>query len=378
MNKVQTKVIILSIVLSVIIGLGSIYFTSANQKSVQALFKSRQEEKEALFDNLLKLKSASLLSYAYDYTYWDEMVKVVEEGDEKIAKENIDTSLATYGANAVWVYRPDFSLVYFVGDEKVGSSKKVSLETNDLEKAFGAGLFPHFYIKTGAGLMELAGAPIQPTSDTERKTTPRGFFLTGRLWDKGYLDELAGFMFGQVEQTSTDDKDGHLTESSLKDGVIFFERQLNGFDGKPVDSIHVEATTPTTTLLSQTTNNHMYYQVLSSIFAVFLAMFFLARWIIYPLIRVSRSLAEGDTKFIASLTKKRDEFGQVAQLIVKFFEQKVLLEKEVAEHFRAEKEMQRQKDELERINKTMIDRELKMIELKERIADLESNLKEEK
>jgi len=384
MNKIQTKIFIFASILTLIVGFGSVYLTTSNKKNIQMLFESREKEKEAVFDNLLKLKSASLLSYAYDYTYWDEMVKIVETKDEKLAKENVDTSLATYKANAVWIYQPDFSLVYFAGDDKVSGSKKFSLEASTLQQAFGSSLFPHFYVKTKAGLMELAGAPIQPTSDAERKTNPRGFFLAGRLWDKSYLDELANFMFGQVGLTSTNNTLENQTaknppnKSNLKDGIIFFERQLNGFDGRIIDSIYVLINTPTTKLLSQTMTNQVYYQLITSLLVIILAFLFLFRFIIDPLNRISQSLVEGDTKFIVNLTKKRDEFGQVAQLIVKFFEQKAELEKEIAEHLRVRKETQKQKDELERINKTMINRELKMIELKKKIADLEKRSKKAK
>jgi len=50
--------------------------------------------------------------------------------------------------------------------------------------------------------------------------------------------------------------------------------------------------------------------------------------------------------------------------------------RDMTEHLRAHQELQTKVNALERLNKAMIDRELKMVELKNKIADLEEQLKE--
>ncbi len=373
MNKVQTKLIIFAFFLAIGLGIGSFYFSYSNLQSVEQLFNSRQEEKETLFDSLTKLKSSSLLAYAYDYTYWDDMVNLVEKGDDKFAKENIDPSLSTYKANAAWVYRLDFSGVYAVNDLEDEDLKTFPLPTASLKKIFVGSLFPHFYVLTPKGVMEIAGAPIQPSTDVERKSSPRGYFLVGRLWDKAYLDELSTFMAGEVERDATDDTK-HEFVSDLKQGIVIFRRELTGFDGKSVDRIHVEVKTPITTVLNKTSTNQFAFQIIGPLSAAILMMAVLFLWVIRPLGLVSKSLEKGDSKFIERLRNSKSEFGQIANMIAKFLEQKTSLEKEVSEHFRAQKELEKQKDELERINKTMIDRELRMVGLKKEIENYKDQL----
>ncbi len=367
--KVQTKLIIFAFFLAVFLGVGSFYFSYSNLQSVEQLFKSRQEEKETLFDNLLKLKSSSLLAYAYDYTYWDDMVKLVESGNEKFAQDNIDPSLSTYKANAAWVYRLDFSQVYTVNDLEDSSLKDFPLPTASIKKIFVGSLFPHFYVLTPKGVLEIAGAPIQPSADVERKSAPHGYFLVGRLWDKAYLDEFSTLMAGEVERNATDDTE-HDFVSDLKQGLVIFQRELTGFDGKVVDKIHVEVKIPITAVLNQTSTNQFFFQVLGPLSAAILMVAVLFLWVIRPLGLVSKSLSNSDPRLITSLLKKKDEFGQIANLITKFFEQKTSLIGEVSERTKAKDELEKQKSDLEKLNETMVGRELKMIELKKEIEKL--------
>ena len=373
--KIRNKFIIFTITIGVLATIGSLYLGFTNLKSVDGLFKSQQQEKETLFDSLNKLKSASLLSYAYDYSYWDDMVSLAQKGNTTgFAKQNIDPSLATYQANVAWVYNQNFSLVYSVNDFSEDKLKEFPLPTEDLRQAFSNNFFPHFYIKTGSDIIEVAGAPIQPSADIERKTTALGYFLVARVWDEAYFQEFSDLMGGIVEPGSANTEES-FTPINKQKGIVTFQRNLTGFDGKNVARFHVEINTPEIGVLYQTTTVQLYYLTLISFAAVGVSLAMLYLITIRPINLISKSLNREEVKWLEKIQDSNDEFGQVARLIIKFFEQKNSLKKEVADRFRAEKELEKQKDELERINKTMIDRELKMVELKRKIAALESGQK---
>lgn len=373
--KIRNKFIIFTIVIGTLATVGSVYLGFTNLNSVEGLFNSRQQEKETLFDNLQKLKSSTLLSYAYDYSYWDDMVTLAEKGNTtSFAKENIDPSLATYKANVGWVYNLDFKLAYSVNNLSKTKLEEFPLPTESLRQAFGNNLFPHFYVKSGSDIVEVAGAPIQPSADIERKTAPHGYFLVGRVWDKTYFKDFSDLMGGVVERNDAD-ADQSFFPTDKQKGIVVFHRNFPGFDGKTVLGLHVEINSAEIGTLYRTTTVQLYYLTLISFVAVGASLAILYLITIRPVNLISKSLNDEDVKWLGKIQNSKDEFGQVARLIIKFFEQKTSLEKEIAERFRAEKEMERHRNELERFNKTMVNRELKMVELKKKIADLERKKK---
>lgn len=63
---------------------------------------------------IVTLAAQRLTALATDYTPWDELVAFAEErpGSETFAAENLEPALDTFGADGIWVYRPDFAFVY--------------------------------------------------------------------------------------------------------------------------------------------------------------------------------------------------------------------------------------------------------------------------
>ena len=70
-----------------------------------------------MLDGILELEGDSLRKFAYDYSYWDDMVKFAATGDEEWAGQNLVPSLPVFGADAVWVFGPTEALSYSAHSE---------------------------------------------------------------------------------------------------------------------------------------------------------------------------------------------------------------------------------------------------------------------
>ncbi|MCX7661486.1 MAG: hypothetical protein N2Z79_02235, partial [Candidatus Omnitrophica bacterium] len=81
--------------------------------------QQKKEEHSLIFDKIIKLKSSSLINYAYDYTYWDEMVNFVLTRNAQWPEENIKASLSTYDADMAWVYDLEGENIYFTSRENL-------------------------------------------------------------------------------------------------------------------------------------------------------------------------------------------------------------------------------------------------------------------
>ncbi|MBS4060414.1 MAG: PAS domain S-box protein [Bacteroidetes bacterium] len=318
--------------------LGFAFFTQYEKSRLELLLNQRAKEKAIFFDSLFDIKGSSLKTFAYDYTFYDEIVSFVKTGDKKWAKENIDTGLETFKANAVWIYRPDLSQIYVTNNINPTGLKEVAIPKSLFKEIFEKDKLPVFFVETEHGLMEIAGATIHPAIDKERKTKPQGYFFVGRLWNAEHLEELSKLTESRVEILPYTDEvpaNGYDRDSE----AIIVSKILNRWDGVPMAVLHTKSYTPLFKEITRSFNISLISLLFFSIFILLTISFFIYRWIISPLNYISASLESGDTSFLGVIKKDKSEFGIISQLIERFFLQKEKLQKEITGHIETEKAM---------------------------------------
>lgn len=344
--KIQTKILLL---LSLVIGafmVGLGFLRHWEVKGMESLFQVEKREKEEFFDKSIKLKGESLETLAFDYTYWDEMVDFLKTRDKTWASEILDTSLSSYKADSMWVYTTDGTLVYSVRkskDEYI-KNEEIPLPEASLGEVLGQKRFNHFFLDTAHGLMEVHGATIHPSNDVERKTPPRGYFFVGRLWNMDYMTELAGLTKSSLTITPVEETETSKESADRAAGTISFSRVFTGWNDKPVAQVNIKSDYP---FLKEQNRASDHYSLLYTVFSLvlfLLLLIFIMRWVSIPLKSISKSLDAEDSAIIKSLQKDRTEFGQLALLITRFFEQREELIKEITE--RKQKEEALRKAEL--------------------------------
>lgn len=309
------------------------------------LVKEQQSTKEILIKNIIDLMGKNLESWAFNDTYWDEMVNCVEKADTVWGNQVIASAIPTYNAHAAWIYNTAFDLIY--NNNILGKSfeKHISLSKENLSDLISKNNFSHFFIYTSAGLMEIRGAPIQPSFDIQRRTNPRGFFFVGRLWSKEYLDQLSVVTSSNVALSNLNSVDNDKNEYS-----IMVKEILKDWKGNPLAYITFRSESvllkePFSALNRQTTIGLVFGITIIAVISVFL--FYLVS---NPLSNIAKSLEAEDSKFIKKLLKNKTEFGKIAHLIVFFFKQKHELSNEIIERKKIEDEIRRYIDELKELN----------------------------
>jgi PAS domain S-box-containing protein len=335
--KIQSKLIILISIIIIIFAGGLVFTNQLEKERIASILQNRIEEKKALLKMAIELNGSSLQSYVYDYTYWDEMVNFAQKSSPEWAADNIEASLVTYKANVTWVYRADFSLVYSINDIDDSSLNEFPLAPDTLNEIFLRDKFCHFFINVASGLLEIQGAPIQPTSDVERSTPPQGYFLAGRLWSDNYLHELSRLTESDLNITPPGAIRQADSEYSSADGTICFPYILLGWDNKPIVEIQATNRSGLMVEMQNSARNRLWALVIFILVVLTILSIALIRWINTPLNLISRSLNSGDPSELKELEKNKSEFGYLAQLIKTFFEQNSDLIKEVVERSEAEK-----------------------------------------
>lgn len=334
--RIHTRISLLLLALMVFFIGGLVFSNYLDKESAKILLKDTTKEKAEALDVIMELQGKPLKTYAYDYSYWDAMVEFVYNPSRTWAYENLDVSLATYGAFAAWVYRTDFSRVYSVNADRIDDLHELPIP----QEAFGTltqqSQFPHFFSNTSAGFLEIRGAPIQPSSDVERKTVPQGYYFVARLWGDDYLKELSDLLEGQVRIIPPDAAATPLMSAENEAITINFSRELNGWDGRPVAQIYGFCEPPIIAEMNHTSNRRFLILIFFTVIILGVISITLTLWIRNPLRRLSEALSTEESSLLMELKKENNEFGQLAQLIAVFFEQNMELIREVKDRTLAE------------------------------------------
>lgn len=336
------------------ITIGFILLQRSNDEKIDTLITEMRTEKSILLDRIINFKSKNLLSFTFDYTYWDEMVAFVKSGDSIWATENIDVSLSTYDIDYVWVYRPDLSLVYSTTRKGFQSEANLPFDCKTLEQIVKKGRLLHFFTTSSDGVIEISMATIHPTSDTERKTPVQGYYLAGRLVTRSYLDEIGVLTESKISLDIL--QNTNIQSENLPSG----EYELNSFNvlhdwnNLAIARINSSSNIKIFEILSTSIDRRFFWGILfASMFVIVLLLFFWLR-VYRPLSLLSKSLKSENPVHIKKTLSQKDEFGQLSVLINSFFKQKDKLVEEISERKLAEKQLRKLSAAIEQSPATII------------------------
>ena len=352
--KVQTKIILLLLVLTAIFFGGLGLLRRSAQRKFHRIAEERVEDRARFFDDFVNRQGEALNTFVQDSTTWSLMVRAIAENNLPWIVQNIDND-STWGrpnAQAVWIYRPDRTLVY--SKNLLGADA----ELHDIplpDAAFDAlerRRFMHFYLKVSAGFFEVRAATVHESVDGPRKGQPQGFFFAARLWNDERLNRLGGDTDNHVKFLSAVPPAHETTsEQDADKGIISFTRTHNGWDGKPVTRLLVCNDSETIAELNRSTRYLFALLVGSALALLLLLTVVLTVWVSRPLRLIMQTLK---TERLAPIERLRDtggEFGTVSELIREFFGQRENLIAEVFERKNAQEALRESGEQLRQAQK---------------------------
>jgi signal transduction histidine kinase len=349
LHKTQARLVFVLLIAVGALAIGLMLFQRAERARVHRFFLRQAQEENSTMDKLLELKAASLRMFAFDYTYWDEMVRCIEVADLEWADEQVAEALGTYQAQVAWVLRPDRSLVYYTYDHRESSLAAFSLPAGALAQFSPDERFWHFFVPSPDGPVEIRAATVHPSSDPDRKTRPQGYFVVGRLWNKAYVAGLSR-LTGASMELNPPGADSPPPAMAERNGVIAMSRPLPSPDRAPLAMLSARVVSAAVHEYNRSSTQQFGMLVLFAVMTIVLISVALVHFVTRPLTLLSRGLETKRPEPIAELRSDRSEFGQLAQLVGRFFEQNAELEREVFVRRRAEAALLAKEAELKRSN----------------------------
>lgn len=339
--------------LILVTAIGLVFLRISENGKIAILRNDFKTQKEGLFEKIVELKGSSLRSFAFDYTYWDELVNYIKEEEHhhkpNWPKQQIEPAIPTYNFQVVWIYNIDFKLIYSLNLTKIPTLDSFPLNLNTFFEKNGKISFVHFFIPTNKGIVEFRSAPVQPTLDNKRISAPVGFLFAGRIWNNDYIKEIENLC--QTEISTSYSKESETENSPVGEiESIRFSKTLNGWDSRPVGQVIVQAKSKFIQTFKTRSENTFKFILIFVIIGLTVIAFFVLYLVRNPLSILIKSLNSENVNLLTKIEKNKSDFGLLARLIKRFFHQKRELETEIIERRKIEKELLRTKEDAEAAN----------------------------
>jgi signal transduction histidine kinase len=310
---------------------GAVLLGLSHREEAEDVLASLRRERSDLLDRQLQLFGQPLRTFAEDYGQWDEMLAFATAAapDPRWAAINIDASLDNFKAQAAWVLRADGTTCY--GVERLGDPawREFPLREERFLAQLRAGRNLHFFLRSASGVVEIRTAPVLASADSERKGEAQGWLIAGRLWDAPFVARLGDALQSRIRLSGSH-------ELGLLSSRIHLDREFTGWDGSRIALLHLDY--EPRALLELLESNQTEILVYTGMGATVLLLVVVGvyRWVLTPLGRFSRSMETGRIDPAQGMLRRADEYGHLAQLMERSFQQRDTLTREVEERRRAE------------------------------------------
>lgn len=348
-----------------ILSLLSIYQWNAQQSELHKLYGISAQHHLSIFDNVIELKTGKFKTYAYDYSYWDELIAYIAHPDPEWAKVNLEETAVFFETDAIFVVNPSGKIMY-----KVGSLKSLETLSTQLQKhrfSFDTPVFENFFIRTSEGPVEIFCAPIQHSDDIERSGKPFGYLITARKWDKLLLSDLGNITQVKLNFVKPTDQTPYDRVYPLLDSK-----------GNVLYQIGIRMYSDEIDMLTRIFQTNFYALLLFGLSAMTMFIVIFHRKVLSPLQTMTDAMQSRDMSQLAPLSVRKDEVGDIAHLIREFFIQQKDLQIQLKRADEAEKEQLVIKDRIQRANAVLMQRvQEKNKELEEINLSLDQRIHEE-
>lgn len=329
-RKTRTKIMTLLVVTICVFACVFLSYQYIKDRQAEIFNRANRKSKALVVDNILKFKSKSYFGTVNDNACWDEMVEYVNHPTPEWPAVNVSV-IEWYGFSNTWILDKRFNLVYSDFDsahfkEDIRLSR--TLWTNAFKKSNSC----HFYLVVKDSILEVFGATIVSTEDTYHKTKAQGYFIAAKFWSKEYIHEVEHEMDLSINFRLPADT---LPADMADDSKISVSKVLKDAIGNEVMIVDFTSKNEFATDISS--SNKLSYALVGLLALTFVVFFYcIRRWISVPLTHITKSLSSENEQFVAELGGEKSEFGEIARLIKKFFEQKKHLHVEIAERIESQ------------------------------------------
>ena len=315
--KIRTKIVLSLVITAICIFVSFGIFLTIKSNRDRLLMQSYHYELEASVRTAMRLNEKTMVNLAKDYTNWDEMVEFTFTKNESWSRSNLSTVTSIHSLSGLWIFNKSKRLIYALTDV-TGIPDQSALFTDTVFHFLEMNGAGYFFSRQTDSLYEFAAATIHPTVGSFQSSPSFGYFFICRTMDRQAirnLEEISGASVRLLYSPSSKPK-------PADDSQITTTIQLHALSGSPVGSLIFVREQPLLKSYLAITNLTSLFYFCFALILLVVVSFMLYHWLNFPLKKITESLALEDSDLIKPIATQKNEFGQIALMIERFFRQK--------------------------------------------------------
>lgn len=341
------------------------------------------------YGNSLKVKTT-------DWSQWDDTYTFIKDSNHSYITSNIsDTTLETLEISLIAYINPKNEYTFLKYENDAEGIKQDILNNTFIKSAVNTDTHIHGLIETSSKLLYVEGQPILPTSG---EGPVAGTLIFARFLDTDLISRFSEltqknisiYLYGsktlprdvEVAKESLTQSNEEYFVQPLSEEIVAGYFVLDDVAGSPVGIIKVVSSREIYAQGNKTINT---FTILSGTIVLLfglLTLFILERLLLQRIFKLSQDVSKISSENLATIPIDKGSNDEIGIVITKINTVLTKLAyarmKELESHRlqdEAGEELKKNMEQVERLNKLMVDRELKMIEQKKEIERLRSEQK---
>ncbi len=324
-RRLQLRIGLLLLFVTLLFGAG-IYLITRWVKGNQEVSVSNLQKNQAIvLRHTVELQARSLRLFTTDFPFDGACFGELNLCDTSKFSLLFNGTLSNFGVNQVRVYDKKFNTLYLAQNRDLGNVENTFPTKEKLQLLVRETRYPHFFLNTSKGVMEVSGAPVQLGTDTTDQTELHGWLFACSLWSDQYLGHLALITSGRLLMDTSFSINTVADQLRDRTDSLMVSFPLEGWSGRPVAFLRFLSPVPFVNEFNQ------YYQwLLWASFAFLLValsiiLFFMFRFVDTPLKLLNKTLVLRDIKYLKPFENQSGLFGKVSENLTRLFDQEAVL-----------------------------------------------------
>lgn len=337
-----------------------------DQRTNAAVLDIQLQDRKTLTERMLEQGHLSQRNLTSDYTFWDDMISFADRKlDDQWGDDNLKAGIVSFHVNGIWVVDRHGKVRYGVmatPDSDPARNDTLPIPLDIIRRSVAQDKLSQFYMRIGDRTFSVMAAGIVPTADVDRATPPQGYFLTLHELDAAFIGQLGEFTGTTITLSAPGAAVGPTGQATPDSGTYTFSIPLTdnqGHDAGALSAIRVSGAL--NALIAQSLNERATNRILFGGIAALMATVLL-------LLNRARARAEG---LAATMTLELREAN--AQLERRVSERTAQLQRNIEELSSVQIGLRERTKELETMNMAMVDRELRIVELKKELEKFKAS-----
>jgi signal transduction histidine kinase/CheY-like chemotaxis protein len=341
--KITQRLVVLFLIVALSLSVFIYIFLYIKKEEGKLYSQADALQRRQIITAFIDLKKSEIMRLVDETSAEEAMVSYTGNRSTLWAQRNLSRLLSVHDMDLVQVYDASGKVYY-----SAASGRQPSLHNLTLPPEFFDNLSSvkqlYFTEPWQKQYVQIGASSIHAPADTSQTATFHGYLVIGRLWSSSYLENISQALDYTIGFYSSEPPPAPAKSIFNVNMTI----PLYDWQNEPVAWLQFSSDNPFIGQWQDLSRSMLLRILMFTLVFLVLQFALLLIWIRAPLKQISNSLKFGNPDIILPLSSKNNEFGEVAKLIKRFFEQNQQLRNEMEERRKTET-MLRQAQKMESV-----------------------------